>query len=64
MCTLEEANVETKKAIVIEPCDRYEIIINDEEDQYIRRIKMPNSSYSNILNADRRYNQNIADCEK
>ncbi len=35
MCMLEEANVETEKAIIIEPRDGYVIIRNDEEDENI-----------------------------
>ena len=35
MCDLEEANIETEKAIIIEPRDGYVIIKNDEEDENI-----------------------------
>ena len=35
MCMLEEANIETEKAIIIEPRDGYVIIRNDEEDENI-----------------------------
>jgi len=36
MCMLEDARVETEKAIIIEPRDGYVIIRNDEEDETLK----------------------------